>query len=153
MLDDNLELRKELFEKEIDKLIDDFSKKKKHYYKNYMKLCWFNVVVNAGISFSVGVSFIESVELQFKVVALVLSSVLLIINGAMNFLNYKNLYEQRTRTLVNLLSLKREYKLMVRYNETESDFNDLCNKLQTIMQDDLGLWLENIPKENSKGVN
>lgn len=147
MQDNNLELRKELMEKELNKLINDFSGKRKKYRTKYMILCWITVVVNAGISFSVGISFIEEVALQFQVIALLLSSVLVILNGAMSFLNYKNLYEQRTKTYINLLSLRREFKFRLQYSGSESDLTDTYNELQKIMENDLELWIENNPKE------
>lgn len=153
MTDEQLKNKKEIFEKELNKLIEDFSKKRKMYHKNYLRLCWAMVIVNAGLSFSVGISFVEKVALQFKVIALVLSSVLLIINGAMSFLNYKNLYEQRTRTLVNLYYLKREYKFRVQFSDLESDMDSIYIKLQNLMQDDLNLWLENTLKEREDEMN
>ena len=60
-------------------------------------------------AYSLGISFIDKIAIQFKVIALVFSCALMILNGAMSFLNYKNMYEQRTKTLVRLLSLRREY--------------------------------------------
>lgn len=152
MSDEQLKNKKELFEKELNKLIEDFSKKRKIYHRNYIRLCWAMVIVNAGLSFSVGISFVEEVALQFKVITLILSSILLIINGAMSFFNYKNLYEQRTRTLVNLHNLKREYKFIVQYSDLESDLNNVFIKLQNLMQDDLDLWFENIQKEREDEV-
>lgn len=152
MTNEQLKMKKEVFEKELDKLIEDFTKKRKIYHKNYIKLCWAIAIINAGLSFSVGISFIEEVALQFRVITLLLSSVLLIFNGAMGFLNYKNLYEQRTKTLINLHLLKREYKFMVQYSDLESDLNNLYIKLQNLMQDDLNLWFENIHEEREDEV-
>lgn len=150
MQDNKLELDKEAFEKELDKLIDDFSNKRNMYRRKHNQLCWVNVVLNAALSFSVGISFIEEIALLFKVVALVLSSVLFVINGAMSFLNYKNMYEQRTKTLVELYALRREYRFSVKYSDIRNDFETVKDKLQSIMQEDLTEWIENVPKE--KGV-
>lgn len=150
MQDNKLELEKEAFEKELDKLIDDFSNKRNMYHRKHNQLCWVNVVLNAALSFSVGISFIEEIALLFKVVALVLSSVLFVINGAMSFLNYKNMYEQRTKTLVELYALRREYRFSVKYSDIRKDFETVKDKLQSIMQEDLTEWIENVPKE--KGV-
>lgn len=150
MTDNKLDLEKEIFEKELDKLIDDFSNKRKIYHKKYINLCWITVIINAALSFSVGISFIEEITLLFKIVALVLSSALLVVNGAMSFLNYKNLYEQRTRTLVELLALRREYKFSVKFSDIRKDFEIINSKLQIIMQEDLAVWLENIPKEREE---
>lgn len=152
MSDDKLKVKKELFERELDKLIEDFSIKRKRYHTNYIRLCWIIVSLNACISFSIGISFVEKVALQFKVIALILSSVLLIFNGAMSFLNYRNLYAQRTKTLINLLALKREYKFRVQYSDLETDFDVVYNKLQIVMKEDFDLWLENIPNENGVEV-
>lgn len=150
MVNNSLEKKKALFEKELENLIEGFSKKKKIYYTKYIRLCWASAIVNAGISFSVGISFINEIALQFKIVSLLLSSALLIVNGAMSFLNYKNLYEQRTRTLVNLLELKREYRFKVQYDESNLAFDEISNKLQFIMQEDLDTWITNFPKEMEK---
>ncbi len=150
MTDNKLDLEKEIFEKELDKLIDDFSNKRKIYHKKYINLCWITVIMNAALSFSVGISFIEEITLLFKIVALVLSSALLVANGAMSFLNYKNLYEQRTRTLVELLALRREYKFSVKFSDIRKDFEIINSKLQIIMQEDLTVWIENIPKEREE---
>lgn len=152
-MDDKLTKRKKLFEKELNKLIEDFKKKRKKYYVGYIRLCWATVIVNAGISFSLGISFVEEVALQFKVIALILSSVLLIFNGAATFLNYKKLYEQRTETLINLLTLKREYTLKVQYSDSESDLDDLCSKLQNTLEEDLDLWIDNFSKEKGENLN
>lgn len=150
-MEDKLKIRKAVFEKELNKLIEDFKKKRKKYYVGYIRLCWATVIVNAGISFSLGISFVEEVALQFKVIALVLSSILLIFNGASTFLNYKKLYEQRTKTLINLLALKREYILKVQYSDSESDLDEICGKLQNALEEDLDLWIDNFSKE--KGEN
>lgn len=150
-MEDKLKIRKAVFEKELNKLIEDFKKKRKKYYVGYIRLCWAMVIVNAGISFSLGISFVEEVALQFKVIALVLSSILLIFNGASTFLNYKKLYEQRTKTLINLLALKREYILKVQYSDSESDLDEICGKLQNALEEDLDLWIDNFSKE--KGEN
>ena len=152
-MDDRLTKRKKLFEKELNKLIEDFKKKRKKYYVGYIRLCWVTVIVNAGISFSLGISFVEEVALQFKVIALILSSVLLIFNGAATFLNYKKLYEQRTKTLINLLALKREYTHKVQYSDSESDLDDICGKLQNTLEEDLDLWIDNFSKEKGENFN
>ena len=68
----------------------------------------------------------------------------------MSFLNYKNLYEQRTRTLVELLALRREYKFSVKFSDIRKDFEIINSKLQIIMQEDLTVWIENIPKEREE---
>ncbi len=148
-MDTELQIKKDLFEKELNKLIGDFSQKKKHYYSKYIKLSWTIVIVNACVSFSLGISFIEKIAIQFKVIALIFSSVLLILNGAMNFLNYKNMYEQRTKTLVRLLSLRREYRILIGNEMRKEDLQELYRKLEAIMQDDLAQWLDDIPKEDN----
>lgn len=152
-MEDKLKIRKTVFEKELNKLIDDFKKKRKVYYAGYIRLCWAIVIVNAGISFSLGISFIEEVALQFKVVALILSSVLLIFNGAATFLNYKKLYEQRTKTLIYLLTLKREYLFKVQYSDSEHDLDEICGKLHNILEEDLDLWIDNFSKEKGENFN
>lgn len=152
-MEDKLKVRKTVFEKELNKLIEDFKKKRKKYYAGHIRLCWAMVIVNAGISFSLGISFVEEVAIQFKVVALVLSSVLLIFNGASSFLNYKKLYEQRTKTLINLLILKREYIFRVQYSDSESDLDDICGKLQNILEEDMDLWIDNFSKEKGENFN
>ncbi len=148
-MDTELQIKKDLFEKELNKLIEDFSQKKKDYYSKYIKLSWTIVIVNACVSFSLGISFIEKIAIQFKVIALIFSSVLLILNGAMNFLNYKNMYEQRTKTLVRLLSLRREYRILIGNEMRKEDLQELYRKLEAIMQDDLSQWLDDIPKEDN----
>lgn len=144
-----LQIKKDLFEKELNKLIEDFSQKKKDYFLKYIKLSWAIVIMNACVSFSLGISFIEKIAIQFKVIALLFSSILLILNGAMGFLNYKNMYEQRTKTLVRLLSLRREYRILMGSEIRKEDLQKLYKKLEVIMQDDLFQWLDNIPKENN----
>lgn len=146
-MNSDLKTKQELYERELNKLINDFSVKKKDYFSRYIKLCWAIVIANACVSFSLGISFIEKIAIQFKVVALVFSSILLMLNGAMGFLNYKNMYEQRTKTLVRLLALRREYMLFVRNDVTEEKIVNMYEKLENIMQDDLSQWIENIPKE------
>lgn len=148
-MDTELQIKKDLFEKELNKLIEDFSQKKKYYFSKYIKLSWAIVIVNACVSFSLGISFIEKIAIQFKVIALLFSSILLILNGAINFLNYKNMYEQRTKTLVRLLSLRREYRILIGNEMRKEDLEELYKKLETIMQDDLSQWLDNIPKEDN----
>ena len=148
-MDSDLYKKKDLFEKELNKLISDFSKKKKAYLAKYKKLCWAIVISNACVSFSLGISFIENIAIQFKVIALFFSSLLLILNGAMSFLNYKNTYEQRTKTLVRLLSLRRESKLIIGNDLNESSLKKLADKLELIMQDDLTQWTENIPQDEN----
>lgn len=152
-MEDKLKARKVVFEKELDKLIEDFKKKRKKYYTGYIRLCWATVIVNAGVSFSLGISFVETVALQFKIIALVLSSILLIFNGAAAFLNYKKLYEQRTKTLINLLTLKREFIFKVQYSDLESDLDEICSKLQNILEEDLDLWIDNCAKEKGENFN
>lgn len=144
---EKLQKKKDLFERELNKLIEDFSQKKKDYFVKHLKLSWASVIVNACISFSLGISFIEKSEVFFKIIALVFSSGLLIINGAMGFLNYKNMYEQRTKTLVHLLSLKRECNILINDDMTEENLQKLYNKLEIIMEEDLTQWIQNIPKE------
>lgn len=145
-----LQKRKELFECKMDKLIHDFSAKKKKYYSMYVLFNWIIIISNAGMAFSIGVSFIEEIALQFKVVSLGFSSVMLIFNGAMNFLNYRNLYEQRTLTLVNLLALKREYEFGAKYSDQKEELDEVFNKLQKILKDDLEIWIENTFKNNEE---
>jgi hypothetical protein len=146
-MDTELQIKQDLFEKELNKLIEDFSQKKKDYYSKYVRLSWAVVIVNACVSFSLGISFIEKIAIQFKVIALIFSSVLLILNGAMNFLNYKNMYEQRTKTLVRLLSLRREYRILIGNEMRKENLQELYRKLEAIMQDDLSQWLDDIPKK------
>lgn len=67
----------------------------------------------------------------------------------MSFLNYKNMYEQRTKTLVRLLSLRREYKILIGDEMKKEDLQELYSKLDAIMQDDLSQWIENVPKEEN----
>lgn len=148
-MDTELQQKKNLFEKELNKLIEDFSQKKKEYFSKYIRLSWAIVIVNACVSFSLGISFIEKIAIQFKITALFFSSVLLILNGAMSFLNYKNMYEQRTKTLIHLLSLRREFRLAVGNEMRKEDLQALYKKLEVIMQDDLSQWLDNIPKEDN----
>lgn len=152
-MEEKLKARKLVFEKELDKLIEDFKKKRKKYYKGYIRLCWATVIVNAGVSFSLGISFVETVALQFKIIALILSSILLIFNGATTFLNYKKLYEQRTKTLINLLTMKREFIFKVQYSDSESDLDEICSKLQNILEEDLDLWIDNCTKEKGESFN
>lgn len=148
-MDTELQRKKEIFEKELNKLIEDFSQKKKDYFSKYIKLSWVIVIMNACISFSLGISFIEEIAICFKVIALFFSSVLLILNGAMSFLNYKNMYEQRTKTLIRLLSLRREYRIVTGNEMSKEDLHELYKKLEVIMQDDLSQWLDDIPKEDN----
>lgn len=148
-MDSDLQKKKDLFEQEVNKLIEDFSRKKKEYFTKYKKLCWAIVISNACVSFSLGISFIEKIAIQFKVIALFFSSVLLILNGAMGFLNYKNTYEQRTKTLVRLLALRREYRLIMGNDVTEDNLKRLSDKLEIIMQDDLTQWIENMPQDDN----
>ena len=68
----------------------------------------------------------------------------------MSFLNYKNMYEQRTKTLVRLLSLRREYKILIGDEMKKEDLQELYSKLDAIMQDDLSQWIENVPKEENQ---
>lgn len=144
-----LQIKKDLFEKELNKLIEDFLQKKKDYFSKYIKLSWAIVIVNACVSFSLGISFIDKIAIQFKVIALVFSCALMILNGAMSFLNYKNMYEQRTKTLVRLLSLRREYRIMMGDEMQKEDLQELYRKLEAIMQDDLAQWVDNIPKDDN----
>ncbi len=148
-MDTELQRKKDLFEKELNKLIEDFSQKKKDYFSKYIKLSWAIVIMNACISFSLGISFVEEIAIYFKVIALFFSSVLLILNGAMSFLNYKNMYEQRTKTLIRLLSLRREYRIVIGNEMSKEDLHELYKKLEVIMQDDLSQWLDDIPKEDN----
>lgn len=148
-MDTELQRKKDLFEKELNKLIKDFSQKKKDYFSKYIKLSWAIVIMNACISFSLGISFVEEIAIYFKVIALFFSSVLLILNGAMSFLNYKNMYEQRTKTLIRLLSLRREYRIVIGNEMSKEDLHELYKKLEVIMQDDLSQWLDDIPKEDN----
>lgn len=148
-MDTELQIQKDLFEQELNKLIDDFSRKKKDYFSKHIKLSWAIVIMNACVSFSLGISFIEKIAIHFKVIALFFSSVLLILNGAMSFLNYKNMYEQRTKTLIRLLSLRREYRIVIGNEMSKEDLNELYKKLEVIMQDDLSQWLDNIPREDN----
>lgn len=152
-MDDKVTERKKLFEKELNKLINDFKQKRKKYYVGYIRLCWATVIVNAGISFSLGISFVDEVALPFKVISLILSSILLVFNGATTFLNYKNLYEQRTKTLINLLALKREYMIKVQYSDSECDLDDIYGKLQIALEEDLNLWIDNFSKEKGENFN
>lgn len=148
-MEKELQIKKDLFEKELNKLIEDFSKKKKEYFFKHIKLSWASVIVNACVSFSLGISFIEKVAIPFKVIALFFSSILLIINGAMSFLNYRNMYEQRTKTLVRLLSLRRKSKILIGDEMKKEELQELYSNLETIMQDDLSQWIENVPKEDN----
>lgn len=147
-MDTELQKKVEEFEKDLNKLIKDFSNKKKKYYSNYIKLSWAIVIINACTSFSLGISFIEELAITFKVVALIFSSILLVLNGAMGFMNYKKLYEQRTKTLVRLLSLRRELKLLKSGTLTYELLQKIYNKLEDIMQEDLSEWIDNLPKIN-----
>lgn len=150
-MDTDLKSKKEIFEAELNKLIKDFSVKRNHYLSRYIHFSWAIVVVNALISFSLGLSFVEKLETQFKVISLFFSSVLIVLNGAVGFLNYKNMYGQRTRTLVRLLALRREYRLFVKERPEEATFKELYKRFETIMQDDLSQWLENLPKDDNGG--
>lgn len=150
-MDTDLKSKKEIFEAELNKLIRDFSAKRNHYLSRHIHFSWAIVVINALISFSLGLSFIEELETHFKVISLFFSSVLIVLNGAAGFLNYKNMYGQRTRTLVRLLALRREYQLFVKERSEEGAFKELYEKFETIMQDDLSQWLENLPKGDNWG--
>ncbi len=59
------------------------------------------------------------------------------------------MYEQRTKTLVRLLSLRREYRIIIGNEMKKEDLQELYRKLETIMQDDLSQWLDDIPKEDN----
>ena len=145
-----IELQKivEELEKNINKLITDFSCKKEKYYTDYIKLSWAIAISSACVSFFLGISFVDGLTIPFRVLALLFSSVLLVLNGAMGFLNYKNLYEQRTKTLVRLLSLRRELRLVKCGELTYDLLKEIYDKLENIMQEDLSEWIENVPKTN-----
>ena len=59
------------------------------------------------------------------------------------------MYEQRTKTLVRLLSLRREYRILIGNEMRKEDLQELYRKLEAIMQDDLSQWLDDIPKEDN----
>lgn len=109
----------------------------------YIRFGWAVVLVNALISFSLGLSFVEDLEIPFKVTSLFFSSVLIVLNGAVG---YKHIYGQRTRTLVRLLAIRREYRLLVKGNSEEDAFKEI---FETIMQDNLSQWLENLSKDDN----
>lgn len=148
-MDTGLENQKRLFESELDKLIGDFSVKRNRYLSRYIHFSWAIVLVNALISFALGLSFVEELEVPFKVISLFFSSVLIVLNGAAGFLNYKNMYGQRTRTLVRLLALRREYRLLVKESLEGDTLKALYGKFESIMEDDLSQWLENLPKDDN----
>ena len=139
--------KKKIFSDQLNGLIKDFSKKKKRYYDGNIKLSWTIAIVTACVSFFLGLSFIDRIETATKIAALFLSSVLLILNTAYSFLNYKNAYIQRTRTLVQLLSLRRQFQLKEN-NLSEEDVEAFSDRLEKIMQEDLDLWEEKQPKED-----
>ncbi len=141
-----LEKRKEIFEKQLSDLIFSFKVKRKRYYSQHIRLCWTIVFFNACLSFSLGISFVEKVAVQFKVLALLLSSVLLVFNAASSFLNYKKKYEQRTLTLIRLMALRREYEFKVKSAGTLDELDNLFNQLQFLMQEDLDTWVDNNTK-------
>lgn len=139
--------KRKIFSSQLNGLITDFSTKKKRYYSRNLRLLWTIAIVNACVSFSLGLSFIDSIETPTKIVSLLLSSVLLVLNSAYNFLNYKNAYMQRTRTLISLLSLRREYELLEN-DLSEGKIEEFSAKLNKIMREDLDLWEETQPKDN-----
>jgi hypothetical protein len=57
------------------------------------------------------------------------------------------MYEQRTKTLVRLLSLRREYRILIGNEMRKENLQELYRKLEAIMQDDLSQWLDDIPKK------
>ena len=142
----NMSGKEKIFSDQLNELIRDFSKKKKRFYNGNIRLSWAIAIVNACVSFFLGLSFIDSIEIATKIVALFLSSVLLILNTAYSFLNYKNAYIQRTKTLIQLLSLRRQFQLKEN-NLSEKDVEEFSDKLEKIMQEDLDLWEESQPKE------
>lgn len=137
---------KKKFENQLNDLIYDFRKKKKKYYDRYFTLSFSIAIISAGIAFCLGISFIEGVEKLFKVISLVLSAILSVLTASMSFLNYKSKYIQRTKTLVRLLSLKRQYQLHSP-NMTDDLLYEFSDKLETIMQEDLDNWEETIPSD------
>lgn len=134
----------ETFEQQLNDLIKDFKAKKKKYYTSFKNISLSIAIVSAAIAFCLGISFVEQVAVPFKIIALILSSILSVLSSAITFLNYKNEYVQRTKTLVQLLSLRRQYHLH-RDNITKEEILGFSNKLENIMLEDLNHWAETLP--------
>lgn len=139
---------KDVFINQLNKLICDFSKKKEWYYNKHILYSWAITIANACTSFAIGISFIEELAFVCKIAALVLSSILIVLNGAYNFLNYKNAYTQRTQTLILLMSLRRRFAIH-ESNMTKEDLELYSEKLEAIMRDDMNLWHHNLPKDKN----
>lgn len=134
----------ETFEQQLNGLIKDFKEKKNKYYTSFKIISLSVAIVSAGIAFCLGISFVEKFAVPFKIIALILSSILSVLSSATTFLNYKNEYVQRTKTLVQLLSLRRQYQLHGD-NITKEEILGFSNRLESIMLEDLNHWAETLP--------
>lgn len=143
--------QKKVFEKHLDSLIEDFSKKKNKYKKKYSIISIIIIIINSAINFTVGISINGKYDFVFKVVSLLLNSIVIIFNGILAINNYRDEYEQRTTTLVKLLFLKREYEFYVKNNNSKEKIEKVFDELQEIMGCDLNNWKQIINNKREKG--
>lgn len=143
------EKKYEILYKEIQSLIKDFTKKKNEYARNY-KIIKFIILFFTSLStLAMGLTFIDSISLAAKIVAIVLSTLSTIAIGWDKTIDYKKLWQQRTDTLVQLCQLKRIYKAQIlpyvsEQNPMDKETDKLFAKLKSIMTNDLDKWDSNL---------
>lgn len=139
-----------LLQKEVESLVQSFSKKRKQYEKMKNIFQMLIVCMGALVSLSLGLSFISEIEFLCKVIGIVLSAAATIITGISNLYNYEQRWRQRSVTYLKLLELKRDLKFEAEMSEEK--FTEYRERLNIIMRQDAELWLMIIENQQEKNT-
>lgn len=135
-----------LLEKEVQDLINDFSKKRKKYEKMKNRLQFATICVGAGTSLVLGLSFISEISDICKILGFILSAITTIVTGYLHIHNFEQKCRQRTITYLKLLELKRDLKF--EDDLSVDEFNIYKKRLSTIMNEDSELYLNQLDEKN-----
>jgi hypothetical protein len=139
--------------KELDCTIGYFSKKhmKTKHRANIVKIS--SVCFSAAITVILGLNSARNTSEIYMDIALVLGSVVTIINAVDAFYGFGSLWIKNTVTLARLRELRRkvEFYAAGRENQdiSESELGKFLEELQQILKDDINQWLRIREKVNS----
>jgi hypothetical protein len=152
----DLKLKLNTLRNELACTIDYFEKKQKKTKKRANTVKFTSVTFSALITVVLGLNSGDLIE-TFRMIAILLGSVVTIINAIDAFYNFGALWVKNTVTLARLRELKRELDFYAAGSESndisQTKLDEYLNKMQQILKDDITQWLRIRQKVDSTEQN
>lgn len=128
----------------INKLVNDFQEVKKKYHNIYLSIRVVTILFSCASTIFISLTFIEECETLFKILSVIASGIAAAFISTNKIVDYRGKSNQRTRTLVRLLKLKRAVKFRLHVEEDlkkkDEMYYELVTELDQILLDDYTNW-------------